>query len=98
VGGFKDGKWFDPERSIIILWDVKTGREIRRLRGHTAKIRSLAFSEDGKFIASAAGGGNTTDGWHDARENTVRIWDVATGEEFARAEQILTNVLTTEQL
>jgi WD40 repeat protein len=86
VGGFKDGKWFDPERSIIILWDVKTGREIRRLRGHTAKIHSLAFSPDGKFIASAAGGGHTTDGWHDAHENTVRIWDVATGEELARVE------------
>ncbi|MFV2070300.1 MAG: redoxin domain-containing protein, partial [Pirellulales bacterium] len=86
VGGLKDGKWFDPEHSVIILWDVKTGREIRRLRGHTAVINSIAFSPDGRFIASLAGGGYFSDGWHDAEENTVRIWDVATGEELARAE------------
>ena len=85
-GGLKDGRFFDPEHSVIILWDVETGREIRRLRGHTARIHSIAFSPDARFIASAAGAGIGTGGWHEADENTVRIWDVATGEELARAE------------
>jgi dipeptidyl aminopeptidase/acylaminoacyl peptidase len=85
-GGLKDGKWFDPQHSVIILWDVKTGREVRRLRGHTAKIHSLAFSADGRFIASVAGGGHSYSGWRDADEHTVRIWDAATGEELARTE------------
>ena len=56
------------------------------MRGHTARIHSIAFSPDGRSIASSAGGGVGTGGWHDADENTVRIWDVATGEELARAE------------
>lgn len=86
AGSFKDGEWFDPKRSVVILWDVKTGREIRRLRGHTARINSLAYSPDGRFVASVAGGSHFMDGGHAAREHTVRIWDVATGEELARAE------------
>jgi WD40 repeat protein len=42
------------------------------LRGHTREIVSLAFSPDGKTLASTA--------WF---EDNVRLWDVATGENRA---------------
>src|SRR5688572_17137996 len=45
-----------------------------RLRHGTA-VESLAFSPDGKLLAS------TSDS-----ENTVRVWDAATGRHVARAD------------
>jgi WD40 repeat protein len=53
----------------ITLWDVAAAREIQRLAGHTRGITSLAFSPDGKTLASSGG------------EDVARIWDVATGRE-----------------
>ena len=53
----------------ITLWDVAAAREVRRFAGHPRGITSLAFSPDGKTLASAGG------------EDMARIWDVATGRE-----------------
>ncbi len=53
----------------ITLWDVAGAREIRRFAGHSRGITSLAFSPDGKTLASSGG------------EEVARIWDVATGRE-----------------
>jgi RNA polymerase sigma factor (sigma-70 family) len=53
----------------ITLWDVATAREVCRLAGHVRGITSLAFSPDGKTLASAGGA------------DLARIWDVATGRE-----------------
>ena len=51
----------------IRLWDAATGKELRRFGGHTISITGIAFSPDGKRLASAE-----IDG--------VRVWDVATGK------------------
>src|SRR5262249_36008151 len=53
----------------ITLWDVAAAREVRRFAGHPRGITSLAFSPDGKTLASSGG------------EDVARIWDVATGRE-----------------
>jgi WD40 repeat protein len=57
--------------STIKLWDVVTGKEQATLRGHTDDVSSLAFSPEGKTLAS---------GSHDT---TMKLWDVTTGKERA---------------
>jgi RNA polymerase sigma factor (sigma-70 family) len=62
------------------LWEVATGKELRRLAiSHDIhqSIRALAFSPDGKTIASAC--------WRDAR---LRLWETATGKELTAFPKI----------
>ncbi|MEM7555915.1 MAG: NB-ARC domain-containing protein [Cyanobacteria bacterium P01_A01_bin.84] len=54
--------------SQIYLWEVDKIRQLHQLEGHTAWVRSLAFSLDGKILAS---------GSHD---DTIRLWNVETGK------------------
>jgi hypothetical protein len=51
------------------LWRL-CHREFRTLRGHTHAIDGLAFSPDGKRLASASGA------------NEVKVWDVGSGQEI----------------
>lgn len=59
-----------PNSNSLWLWDVATGRQIRKFRGHPGEIHSVAFAPDCKTAASAG------------TDNTVRLWDVATGTEL----------------
>jgi RNA polymerase sigma factor (sigma-70 family) len=56
---------------IIDLWHVANGRRIRQLRGHEGMISELVFASDGRRLVSSGA-------------KTVRLWDVATGEEIRR--------------
>ncbi len=51
----------------IYLWDTVTGKH-RVLKGHTESVNGFAFSPDGQTLASCS------------RDQTIRLWDVATGE------------------
>ena len=57
----------------INLSDSGCGQECT-LTGHSAAVNSVAFSPDGTRVVSASGGLFKSD-------NTVRIWDVASGKE-----------------
>jgi len=50
------------------LWDVLAGEELRTFSGHTDIVNSLAFSSDGKMLASGSD------------DKTVKFWEAATGE------------------
>ena len=62
------------------LWDVASGREIRRLKGHEFVVTSVAFAPDGKTILTGS------------LDNTARLWDVATGREILRLKGHLLGV------
>jgi RNA polymerase sigma factor (sigma-70 family) len=53
----------------IDLFDVATGKRVRRLEGHDGD--SVAWSPDGKVLASGS--------IHSSPRDTIRLWDPATG-------------------
>lgn len=61
VGGMKTAQ----------LWDIETGKVLHTLEGHSFSVLSLAFSADGKLLASGSG--------IYGREGQIKLWDVATG-------------------
>jgi tricorn protease-like protein len=59
----------DPQPALKRI-GVVMGKDAAR--GHTARVSAVAFSPDGKTLATGS--------W----DNTVRLWDVATGQERRR--------------
>jgi eukaryotic-like serine/threonine-protein kinase len=69
--------------NTVRVWDAATGQELLTLKGHTAPVSSVAFSPDAKRIVSASSdnpNGKQIPGG--IRDNTVRVWDAATGQEL----------------
>jgi WD40 repeat protein len=59
----------------IHWWDLETGKEVAAsAAGHAGRVESLAFAPSGKILASIG------------VDNTVRIWEVATGKELASVD------------
>src|SRR5262249_14727003 len=68
-----DGQWLAAGGidGIVRLWNVKTGKEVRKLQGHSDEVKGLAFSPDNQHLASASNNG------------VVKVWSVPAGTLLA---------------
>jgi WD40 repeat protein len=66
---------------VVILWDVSTGEEIRRFKGHSGAVRAVAISPDGLMAIS---GGFTGESHNEPGE--LILWDMKTGQEIRRLD------------
>ncbi len=57
----------------LVFWDVASGQMRRQLDGHDHYINAIAFSADGKTLATA-------------EVATIHLWDIGTGKELRRIE------------
>jgi WD40 repeat protein len=70
----QDGQYVFGKDSAARLWDLESGKELRRFTAH-AGARSIAFSPDGRHLLVG-----------ECQDATVILWDVETGEEARRFE------------
>ncbi|WP_166830837.1 WD40 repeat domain-containing serine/threonine protein kinase [Thalassoroseus pseudoceratinae] len=52
----------------VELWDIETARRTKILGYHSAQVNSLAFSPDGRYLASGA------------EDRRIKVWEVSTGK------------------
>ena len=81
--GFIEDSAYSPDGRLIVtsgyagdaggvrLWDARSGRLIRALRGALRHVLDVAFNGSGKLVAGASADG------------TARIWESATGTQIA---------------
>ncbi len=55
----------------IVLWERATGREVRRVNGHPGGVPAMAFTPDGRTLATSSGS-----------DRALKFWDVAIGNEL----------------
>jgi WD40 repeat protein len=48
------------------LWDTSSGAVLQTLEGHSKHVSDIAFSPDGKLLASAS-------------NKTIKLWDASSG-------------------
>ncbi len=58
------GAGLGSNEGTIYLWDLNAEQPQRILRGHTAKVSSIVFSNDGKYMASSS------------YDGSVRLWNM----------------------
>src|SRR5262249_52849614 len=79
-GFLRDGKSFVAGgQGTIRVWDLASGRELRRLEGHPQGVQLLAYSPARQLVAFYS--------WEDP-DAVVRLWDPVSGREVPVKEPI----------
>jgi WD40 repeat protein len=72
-GRLASDSWDSTLDNVIWAFDLRTGAETARLKGHSRPVTALCVLPDGR-LASSSG------------DNTIRLWDFKAGVETARSE------------
>ena len=65
---------------MVTIWEVATGRQLKRFDGHRRMVTGVAFSPDGKLMATGSEDGLT------------KLWDPETGQELTALRGTLLSV------
>ena len=63
--------WHDGADPAVRVWEVETGREVRKLEAHTGRVMGLSVSPDGHRVLTGGDPG-------------LILWDADTGKELRR--------------
>jgi len=64
---------FQAERSLVYVWEVTSGQQLRTLRGHREAVNSVRFINGASQILSCSGG------LLHGSEHSAFVWDVESG-------------------
>jgi len=66
------------DRGSISLWDVESGESVGQYpRGHTMRVSSVAFSLDGRTVATGGCGRRGTEAEGYCSQGEIRLWNVS---------------------
>jgi WD40 repeat protein len=73
-----DGRWLAGStlRQTVKVWEAATGQEVLSLTGHSYDVYNVAFSPDGRRLASCSGK------WNLDHSGEIKVWELPTGKEL----------------
>ena len=74
TGGLSDSE------NLVSLWDTATGERVGELSGHKQSVRSVAFTPDGRTLATASSDGS------------LKLWNIATRQELLSIRRLGTSL------
>jgi WD40 repeat protein len=60
--------------NTLKVWDLRTGRPVRTLKGHNHTVTGVAVTGDGRFVVSAS------------EDKRLKVWDLGTSQLLTTLE------------
>jgi eukaryotic-like serine/threonine-protein kinase len=77
-GGCHESQSGNCVKGELKLWDFETGKVLRTMVGHEKAVEAVAYSPDGKHVAS--GSCAVSPSLHACTQGEIKIWSLETGE------------------